>query len=65
MKPKKPRTLNATWADARCRLDAGKPVIEVEVTENLDAQKATRLSLWLDEASTWAEQVNQLKGGKQ
>lgn len=51
---KKPRTLNAVWADARCFVDDGdNRVIELYADTELSHEKALRLSQWLAEAAAW------------
>lgn len=55
---KKPRTLNAVWADARCHSPGpGYRYIELRCdTPNgkaLTASQALRLSQWLAEAAAW------------
>lgn len=51
---KKPRTLNAVWADARCFVDDGSNrVIEIYADTELSSEKALRLSQWLAEAAAW------------
>lgn len=54
-KAKKPRTLNAVWADARCFLFAksGKRGVSVSVQTALTTKQALRLSAWLAEAAEW------------
>lgn len=59
---KKPRTLNAVWADAKCWIypdpetEAPHRIIEVKVHAPLNAYKAAKLSLWLAEAAAWKEE---------
>lgn len=56
---KKPRTLNAVWADAVCWNwpDPGDEritrVIECKVHSELTSKQALRLSKWLAEAAAW------------
>lgn len=59
---KKPRTLNAVWADARCWVESsgdyeeGRHIeVHVDTTlgEGLTAKQALRLSRWLAEAAAW------------
>lgn len=55
-KAKKPRTINAVWADARCHdeeVSGGKRLVVVRVDESLTAKQALRLSQWLAEAAAW------------
>lgn len=53
-KSKKPRPLNALWADCSCHLDdVGNRMIIVEVQQELNAKEALRLAGWLIDAWTW------------
>ena len=50
---KKPRTLNAVWADARCYVDyAEKRTIYLDGGQ-YTIKQALRLSKWLAEAAAW------------
>lgn len=58
-KAKKPRTLNAVWADARCWIypdpetEYPHRMIELTVETTISAKQALRLSQWLAEAAAW------------
>lgn len=49
---KKPRTLNAVWADARCEPTIDR-IIALDCNTELTAKQALRLSQWLAEAAAW------------
>lgn len=51
-RPKKPRTLNALWADARCEVYNGSRYITLN-DQDLTATQAVRLSQWLVSAAAW------------
>lgn len=53
---RKPRTLNAVWADAQCYVGrtSGNRFVHVSVDhEHLSVKQALRLSQWLAEAAAW------------
>lgn len=54
---KKPRTLNAVWADAQCdEWDDGTRGVFISVRphpQGLTAKRLLRLSQWLAEAAAW------------